>query len=70
MAYFSVFLQERIGSLDNLDTLVDGEPLYAVPKEIFRLVDNIWQYGRHQVKQQLIPLHAYFKFSISNGRSD
>ncbi|KAH3739092.1 hypothetical protein DPMN_045739 [Dreissena polymorpha] len=42
-------LQERPGSLDNVDTLKEGTRLYDCPKEIFRLVDHIWQYGRHQV---------------------
>ncbi|XP_053397394.1 inositol polyphosphate 5-phosphatase OCRL-like [Mercenaria mercenaria] len=39
---------ERPGSLDNVDILKEGVRLYACPKEIFRLVDHIWQYGRHQ----------------------
>ncbi|XP_052241819.1 inositol polyphosphate 5-phosphatase OCRL-like isoform X2 [Dreissena polymorpha] len=39
---------ERPGSLDNVDTLKEGTRLYDCPKEIFRLVDHIWQYGRHQ----------------------
>jgi len=45
MAYFAVFLQERLGSLDDVHTLVDGVRLYAVHKEIkdFNLIlsDNV-----------------------------
>jgi len=44
---------KHLGSLNNVATLADDVRLYAVPKEILRLVDHIWQYGRHQVKQQL-----------------
>ncbi|XP_052808997.1 inositol polyphosphate 5-phosphatase OCRL-like isoform X2 [Mya arenaria] len=39
---------ERPGSLDNVDTHAVDTRLLAAPKEIFRLVDHIWQYGKHQ----------------------
>ncbi|KAL4233663.1 hypothetical protein ACF0H5_008345 [Mactra antiquata] len=45
---FLLLSQERPGSLDNVDVLAEGVRLYACPKELFRLVDHIWQYGRHQ----------------------
>ena len=39
---------EQPGSLVKRDVLNQGGRLYAIPKEIWRLVDHLWQYGCDQ----------------------
>ncbi|KAL5009466.1 hypothetical protein ScPMuIL_011771 [Solemya velum] len=39
---------EQPGSLSKVDVAATGGRLYSVPKEIWRMVDHIWRYGRHQ----------------------
>ena len=45
----NICYQEQPGSLVKRDVLNQGGRLYAIPKEIWRLVDHLWQYGCDQV---------------------